>query len=173
MKTLNLPCSKDELKSLRCKEKVLLNGYIYTARDAAHKKLVALIKDSKPLPFDLKDQAIYYVGPTPAPKNMAFGSAGPTTSSRMDAYTKDILDQGCSVLIGKGYRSKEVIDELVKNQSVYFVAIGGAGAILGSCVKSSEIIAFPELDTECIRKIKVENFPVFVGIDTLGNNIYE
>ena len=172
-KRIHLPLTKEDIKDLHVGDAVLLTGTIYTARDAAHKKLKELMDQNKKLPFDLKNQIIYYVGPTPSEPNKAFGSAGPTTSSRMDAYTKDMLEHGMIGAIGKGKRSKETKELFQKHQAIYFVALGGAGAILGKCVKSCEMVAFEELLSEAIQKLEVVDFPVFVGYDIYGNDIYE
>lgn len=172
MKRLTLPCKKEELKDLVAGEKVLLSGTVYTARDAAHKKLDDLIKNNQLLPLDLKNQSIYYTGPTQTPPNATFGSAGPTTSTRMDAYTEMMLDQGVQVFIGKGKRSPQVQASLLNHGAVYFVAVGGAGALLGQCVVKAECIAFEELQSEAIRRLEIKDFPVFVGVDTKGKDIY-
>jgi fumarate hydratase subunit beta len=161
------------IKDLKAGEKVLISGTIYTARDAAHIKFMELLKEGKDLPVDLEGQIIYYVGPTPTPPGKIIGSAGPTTSSRMDKMTPSLLEMGLKGIIGKGNRSKEVLDSLTNNKAVYFAALGGAGAILAKSVKSSEIVAFPELGTEAVRKLLVENFPAVVVIDIKGNNAYE
>ncbi len=173
MKILNLPCTKEDLKALKVNDKVLLNGYIYTARDAAHQRLVSTIENGEKLPLDLNNAAIYYVGPTKTPPGQHIGSAGPTTATRMDKYTPSILNEGVNILIGKGKRSVEVKDALKKHQGVYLIAIGGAGAILSNAVVENELIAYEDLDSEAIRKLKVKDFPVFVGIDLDGNDIYE
>lgn len=172
MKRLTLPCNKEELQGLIAGEQVLLSGIVYTARDAAHKKIDELVKNDQPLPFDLKNQSIYYTGPTQTPPNKACGSAGPTTSTRMDAYMDMMLDQGVQVFIGKGKRSPEVITSLQNHGAVYFVAVGGAGALLGKCVTKAECIAFEELQSEAVRCLEIKDFPVFVGVDTKGNDIY-
>ncbi len=172
MKKIKTPISEDVRKTLKVGEKIYLSGTIYTARDAAHKKLCEMIANNEPLPFDLKDATIYYVGPTKTPPHANFGSAGPTTSTRMDAYTPTLLNLGLGSMIGKGYRTDEVKKAITSNNAVYFVAIGGAGAYLSQCIHSSEDVAFLELESEAIRKLEVINFPVFVGIDCLGNDIY-
>jgi len=151
----------------------LLSGTIYTARDAAHKKLFELIQKGKKLPVVLEGRIIYYVGPTPARKGQVIGSAGPTTAGRMDKYTPALLDAGVKGMIGKGKRSKEVRDAIIKNKAIYFVTYGGAGAFLSKRIKSSKIIAYPELGTEAIREIEVEDFPVIVAIDSKGGVINE
>lgn len=173
MKRLNLPLSKEERLSLKAGEAVLLSGEIYTARDAAHKKIHELIKDGKELPFELNDAVIYYVGPTPAKENQVIGSAGPTTSGRMDPYTPELLDRGLKGMIGKGRRSEEVKEAMMRNQAVYFVAVGGAGALLSHAVVKREMVAFEELLAEAVTKLTVKDFPCFVGIDCEGNDIYD
>ncbi len=173
MKRIQTPISEEVRKSLKVGEKVYLNGIIYTARDAAHKRLCELIKDKKPLPLPLKDATIYYVGPTKTPPHATFGSAGPTTSTRMDSYTPTLLNLGLGAMIGKGYRSLEVKKAIAEYNAIYFVAIGGAGAYLSQCITHSEDVAFLDLDSEAIRKLEVKDFPVFVGIDCDGSDIYE
>lgn len=170
---LETPFTIEKAKSLKAGDTVLISGTIYTARDAAHKRLCELAAKGKELPFDIKDQIIYYVGPTPAKPGMALGSAGPTTSYRMDAYTKTLLDLGLRGMIGKGLRSPEVVESMKENGAVYFAAIGGAAALIGKSVKKAELIAYEDLGSEAIRKLTVENLPVVVVIDSLGNNLYE
>ncbi len=172
-KRISAPLIKEELVELKAGDYVYISGTIYSARDAAHKRLYETMLEEKEIPIDLKDNIIYYLGPTPAKEGQVIGSAGPTTSSRMDKYTPLLLDHGLNGMIGKGKRSKEVIDSIVKNKAVYFAAVGGAGALLSKCIKSSEIIAYDDLGTEAIRKMKVEDFPVIVVIDSEGNNLYE
>jgi fumarate hydratase subunit beta len=162
MKRLDLPLTKVDISGLKAGDEVLINGTLYTARDAAHKK---------GLPLDLKGQAIYYVGPTPAKKGKVIGSAGPTTSSRMDKYTPVMLKKGLAAMIGKGKRSPEVISAIIKNRAVYFAAIGGAGAYLSKKIVSSEVVAYPELGTEAVRRIEVRDFPAVVAIDPKGRMI--
>lgn len=157
---------------LRAGDEALLSGVIYTARDAAHKKLYELLSAGKPLPFDARGAIIYYVGISPPKPGCAVGAAGPTTSSRMDAYTPSLLDAGVKGFIGKGARSKEVMEALKAHEAVYFAAMGGAGALLSSCIKSCEIVAFEELGTEAVRRLTVEKMPVVVAADTLGNDVY-
>lgn len=169
---IRLPEEINKFVELKSGDYVEISGTIYTARDAAHKKMKELIDKNESLPFDIKDNGIYYVGPTPS-GNRVYGSAGPTTSSRMDVYTPELLDMGMKFMIGKGRRSKEVKEAIVRNKAVYFVAAGGAGALLGSCVTKVEDVAFEELLSESIKKLTVIDFPVFVGIDTDGNDIYE
>ena len=172
-KHLNVPANTEELAELKSGDYVYLTGTIYTARDAAHKRMYETLLDGKELPVDVKGQFIYYLGPTPAREGQVIGSAGPTTSSRMDKYTPTMLDQGLKGMIGKGKRGPEVIEAIRRNQSVYFAAVGGAGALLSKCIKEAEVIAYDDLGTEAIRKLRVENFPVIVVIDNQGNNLYE
>lgn len=172
-KILQPPLKTKDIEKLTCGDKVMLYGTIYTARDAAHKRLIQLLEDGKPLPFDIKDQIIYYVGPTPEKPGEIIGSAGPTTSGRMDPYTPRLLDAGLRGMIGKGQRSKEVIEAIVRNKSVYFAATGGAGVLLAKSIKKSKIVAYDDLGTEAIREIYVENFPCIVAIDSKGKNLYE
>ena len=171
--TLNTPLSKDILKKLRVGDEVRLNGVVYTARDAAHKCLVEMLQQKEKLPFDIKGQVIYYVGPCPAKPGKVIGSAGPTTSGRMDIYTPLLIGEGLAGMIGKGLRSKEVIESMMKHGAVYFGAIGGVGALMAKHIVYQEIVAFPELGPEALRKIEVVDFPVFVVIDSYGNNLYE
>ena len=166
-KYVSLPLNEENISELKSGDYVYLNGVIYSARDAAHKRM------QEGIPFDIKNQTIYYLGPSPAREGNVIGSAGPTTSSRMDKYTPRLLDLGLKGMIGKGKRSKEVIDSIIKNKAVYFAAVGGAGALLSKCIKSSEIIAYDDIGTEAIRKMTVENFPVIVVVDSYGNNLYE
>lgn len=169
----SLPMTKEQLSSLHAGQSVLLSGVLYTARDAAHKRIVELLAQGAPLPFSLDNAAIYYVGPTPAFDGMALGSAGPTTSSRCDKYTIPLLKNGLTVMIGKGKRSEEVKQEICQRGAVYLAAIGGAGAMLSRCIKSSEVIAFEELGTEAVRKLYVENFPAIVINDCHGEDYYQ
>lgn len=170
---INAPLKKEELTKLNAGDYVYITGTIYSARDAAHKRMYDSMKKGEKIPMELKDNVIYYLGPTPAKPGQVIGSAGPTTSSRMDKYTPLLLENGLNGMIGKGKRSKEVIDAIKKNKAVYFAAIGGAGALLSKCIKKSEIIAYDDLGTEAIRKMEVENLPVIVVIDSNGNNLYE
>lgn len=170
---LTTPFNREDLKDLRAGDLVYITGYIYTARDAAHKRLVELLDKGEKLPFDQKGALIYYVGPTPAKEGEPIGSAGPTTSYRMDAYTPQMLDAGLMAMVGKGKRNKEVIDKIVEHGAVYFTAIGGAAALIKSCVKTAELICYEDLGAEALRKLYVEDFPVTVTIDSLGNNLYE
>ena len=162
-----------EIQTLKAGDAILLSGTIYTARDAAHKRLCALLEEGKELPFDIKNSIIYYVGPTPTKSGKIFGSAGPTTSYRMDAYAPLLLDQGLKGMIGKGLRNEEVINSIIKNQAVYFGAIGGAGALIGKSVVKAEIIAYEDLGSEAIQKLEVVDMHLTVVIDKDGNNLYE
>lgn len=173
MKCLTTPLTNEVINDLKAGDEAFLNGIIYTARDAAHKKLIELINQDTPLPFSLEGQIIYYVGPTPAPPGMVIGAAGPTTSSRLDPYTPTLLKAGLKGMIGKGKRSREVIDAIKKYKAIYFVAIGGAGALLSKCIYEAKLIAYPELGPEAIYKLKVRDLPVFVGNDIYGNDLYE
>ncbi|MGI6739264.1 MAG: Fe-S-containing hydro-lyase [Christensenellales bacterium] len=173
MISLQLPLKDEDILSLRAGDSVLLTGHLYTARDAAHKRLVELVDAGKPLPFDIKNETIYYVGPAPAPPGHAVGSAGPTTSYRMDAYTPKLLELGLKGMIGKGKRSDEVIEAIKKHSAVYLGATGGAAALISKSIISSEIVAYPDLGAEAIRRFTVKNFPVIVLIDCLGNNQYD
>lgn len=170
---ITMPLTKEKIEDLKAGDSVLLTGTIYTARDAAHKRLVELLDGGKELPFDIKDQGIYYVGPTPAKEGQPIGSAGPTTSYRMDAYTPQLLEKGLKAMIGKGMRNEEVIEAMKKHGAVYFGAIGGAAALTAKCVKSAEVIAYEELGAEAIRKLYVEDLPLVVVIDAKGNNYYK
>lgn len=172
-KYITTPITKEITKSLHSGDYVYITGTIYTARDAAHKRMYEILEEGKTLPINLKDQIIYYMGPSPAREGRPIGSAGPTTASRMDKYTPRFLDLGLGAMIGKGKRSKEVIDAIVRNDSVYFAAVGGAGALLSKCITSSEIIAYNDLGTEAIRRLTVEKLPVIVVVDSQGNNLYE
>lgn len=170
---ITMPLTKKKIEDLKAGDSVLLTGTIYTARDAAHKRLVELLDGGKELPFDIKDQGIYYVGPTPAKEGQPIGSAGPTTSYRMDAYTPQLLEKGLKAMIGKGMRNEEVIEAMKKHGAVYFGAIGGAAALTAKCVKSAEVIAYEDLGAEAIRKLYVEDLPLVVVIDAKGNNYYK
>ena len=170
---LSTPLSKVEAKKLRAGDRCLISGVIYTARDAAHQRLCALVDEGKPLPFAIKDAVIYYVGPTPAKKGQAIGSAGPTTSYRMDAYSPALILRGLSGMIGKGKRGDAVIEAIKEHGAVYFGAIGGCGALLSRCIKKSEVIAYEDLGAEAVRRLDVEDLPVVVIIDSEGNNLYE
>ena len=162
-----------ELETLRAGDSVLLSGTIYTGRDAAHKRLCALVAEGKPLPFDIRGQVIYYAGPCPAKPGDAIGSCGPTTSYRMDAYAPTLCDLGLIGMIGKGQRSPAVIDAIRRNGGVYFAATGGAGALIAGSVKAARVIAFEDLGTEAIRELQVEDLPLIVAIDSEGGNLYE
>ncbi len=168
-----LPTTKDELAQLKAGDMVFLSGTIYTARDAAHKRMSETLDEGKELPINIEGSTIYYMGPSPAREGRPIGSAGPTTASRMDKYAPRLLDMGLTGMIGKGKRSREVIDAIVRNGAVYFAAIGGAGALLSKAITSSEVVAYDDLGTEAIRKLTVENFPAIVVIDAQGNNLYE
>lgn len=172
-KKIQAPFKKEELKMLRAGDYVKITGTIYTARDAAHKRLSEALEKGEKLPVEIEGITIYYLGPTPAREGKVIGSAGPTTSSRMDKYTPRMLDLGMAAMIGKGKRTKEVQEAIVRNGAVYFAAVGGAGALLSKCIQSSEVIAYEDLGTEAIRKLYVENMPVIVVIDSQGNNLYE
>ncbi|MBE5994995.1 MAG: Fe-S-containing hydro-lyase [Paenibacillaceae bacterium] len=170
---INAPVSKEDAQKLKAGDYVYLTGTIYTARDAAHKRMKETLDKKENLPFDIKGNVIYYMGPSPAREGRPIGSAGPTTASRMDRYTPQLLDLGLGAMIGKGKRSKEVIDAIIRNQSVYFAAVGGAGALLSKCIVSSNVIAYEDLGTEAIRCLEIKDFPVIVVIDSEGNNLYE
>lgn len=188
-KIINVPFTREQVSELKAGDYVYLTGTLYSARDAAHKRLYdsinnceknsdekmdgKMLYEQSVLPLDLTDNIFYYLGPTPAKEGQVIGSAGPTTSSRMDKYTPLLLSKGLIGMIGKGKRSKEVIDSIVENKAVYFAAVGGAGALLSKCIKESEVIAYDDLGTEAIRKMRVEDFPVIVVIDSEGNNLYE
>ena len=172
-KYIKAPLEKEIVKTLRAGDFVYITGTIYTARDAAHKRMDETLREGKELPVPLKDEIVYYMGPSPARDGRVIGSAGPTTASRMDKYTPKLLDLGLGGMIGKGKRSKEVIDAIIRNQSVYFAAVGGAGALLSKCIQESEVVAYDDLGTEAIRRLTVKNFPVIVVIDCEGNNLYE
>ena len=171
--SITLPLTREKARELRAGDSCLLSGVIYTARDAAHKRLCALADEGKELPFPVKDATIYYVGPTPAKPGQAIGSAGPTTSYRMDAYSPTLIALGETGMIGKGKRGPEVIAAMKEHGAVYFGAIGGCGALLSRCIKSAKVVAYEDLGAEAIRELVVENFPAVVIIDSLGNNLYE
>jgi fumarate hydratase subunit beta len=170
---LNTNNINEWVEKLEKGDRVYLSGTIFTARDAAHKKLVALLEKNEPLPFELMNSIIYYAGPTPAKNKLAIGSIGPTTSSRMDCFTPLLLDNGLKAMIGKGGRNKDVVDSMVKNKAVYFAAVGGAGALYSGAVTSCEVIAFEELGCESVKKLTIKDFPVTVAIDSLGNSLFE
>ena len=167
------PVGRETAEELRAGDYVYITGTIYTARDAGHKRMYETLREGGDLPINIEGQAIYYMGPSPAREGRPIGSAGPTTASRMDKYTPELLDLGMGAMIGKGKRSQEVIDAVVRNKAVYFAAVGGAGALLSKCITSSEIVAYEDLGTEAIRKLTVVNLPVIVVIDSKGNNLYE
>ncbi len=172
-KRLTLPLSENERTSLRVGDYVFLTGTIYTARDAAHKRMQECINAGEKLPFDVNGQTIYYMGPSPERPGQVIGSAGPTTASRMDKYAPTLLNLGLKGMVGKGKRTQEVQDAVVKNQALYFAAVGGAGALISKCIQSSEMIAYEDLGAEAIRRLEVKDLPVVVILDTKGNNLYE
>ena len=173
MKKIILPLTLTKIKDLKIGDEVLLSGIIYTARDKAHQYLVTLIKNHKKLPIDLKNQVIYYCGPTAKPKNKIIGSCGPTTSSRMDKFTPILLQKGLSAMIGKGRRCEEVVSAIKKYKAIYFLTYAGCGALLSKYVKKAKILAFPKFGPEAILELEVKDFPVIVGIDYLGKSIYK
>ena len=170
---IETPFTREKVKTLKAGDSCLISGTIYTARDAAHKRLKELIDENKPLPINLKDSIIYFVGPTPAKEGQVIGSAGPTTSYRMDAYSPTLIAQGLTGMIGKGKRGPEVVAAMKEHGAVYFGAIGGCGALLSKCIKKAEVIAYEDLGAEAIRRLEVEDFPAIVIIDSEGNNLYE
>ena len=170
---ITAPITKETAKTLHAGDYVYITGTIYTARDAAHKRMQETLQRGEALPLEMKGNVIYYMGPSPAREGRPIGSAGPTTASRMDKYAPELLDLGLGAMIGKGKRSQEVKDAIVRNGSVYFAAVGGAGALLSKCILSSEVIAYDDLGTEAIRKLQVKDFPGIVVIDSEGNNLYE
>ena len=172
-KYLNVPMHREEAAKLRSGDMVYLTGTIFAARDAAHKQMWEALDRGETLPIDIEEAVIYYMGPSPARKGHPIGSAGPTTAGRMDPYAPRFLDMGLSAMIGKGKRSQAVKDAIVRNGAVYFAAIGGAGALLSKCIKESEVVAYEDLGAEAIRKLRVENFPVIVVIDSSGQDLYE
>lgn len=172
-KVIHTPLTREMVRELKSGDSCLITGTIYTARDAAHKRLCELAAQGKPLPLEIQDSIIYFVGPTPAKPGQAIGSAGPTTSYRMDAYSPTLISMGLTGMIGKGKRNSEVIDAMKEHGAVYFGAIGGCGALLSKCIKHAEIIAYEDLGAEAIRRLEVEDFPVVVIIDSQGNNLYE
>lgn len=173
MKRIMLPLTEEVARSLKAGDRVLLSGYVYTSRDAGHKRMCELLEKGEPLPFDIKNSVIYYVGPTPAKEGAVIGSAGPTTSGRMDKYAPLLMKIGLRGMIGKGARTDEVVDAIKKHKCIYFGAIGGAGALLSECVKSNELIAYEDLGAEALRKLYVEDMPLTIIIDSFGNNLYE
>lgn len=170
---ITTPITAEVTKNLKAGDYVYITGTIYVARDAAHKRMMEALQRGEQLPIDIKDASIYYMGPSPAREGRPIGSAGPTTASRMDKYAPALLDLGGKAMIGKGKRTKEVADAIIRNKAVYFAAIGGAGALLSKCITKSEIICYEDLGAEAIRKIEVKDFPVIVVIDSEGNNLYE
>ncbi len=170
---LQTPLTEDKISNLKAGDSVLLSGIIYSARDAAHKRLVDLLNEGKELPLNIKDETIYYVGPSPAKPGNIIGSAGPTTSYRMDAYAPTLMNLGLRGMIGKGARNNEVIEAIKRNKAVYFGAIGGAAALIGKSIIKSEIIAYEDLGAEAIRKMEVKDMPLVVIIDAEGNNLYD
>ena len=170
---INVADLKEVAKTLRAGDSVTLSGTVYTARDAAHKRITEIMANGGELPFSLDGAVIYYAGPTPAPEGLAIGSCGPTTSSRMDGFAPKLLDNGLVAMIGKGQRSDEVCAAIERNEAVYFCAIGGAGALASRCIKSSKVIAFDDLGCESVKKLEIENFPLIVAIDCKGGNLYK
>jgi fumarate hydratase subunit beta len=171
-KIINLPLTDKVIAELKTGENVFLNGVIYAARDAAHKRIVEALENGKPLPFELKGQTIYYMGPTPARPGQVIGSAGPTSSYRMDIYAPRLMEEGLKGMIGKGQRTQAVLDAMKKYQAVYFAAIGGTGALIAKSIKKADIIAYPELGAEAVLKLEVENFPITVINDIYGGDLY-
>lgn len=170
---IKAPLTREEARKLKAGDSCLISGTVYTARDAAHKRLCELVEQGKELPIDLRDSVIYFVGPAPAKPGQVIGSAGPTTSYRMDAYSPTLIALGQTGMIGKGKRGPEVVAAMKKYGAVYFGAIGGCGALLSRCIKRSELVAYEDLGAEAIRRLEVEDFPVVVVIDSEGNNLYE
>ncbi|MDP8200873.1 MAG: Fe-S-containing hydro-lyase [Candidatus Tenebribacter burtonii] len=170
---LTTPLKTEDLEKLKIGDQVYITGTVYTGRDAAHKRLVELLKKGEKLPFDPKGQIIYYVGPAPAPPGKPIGSAGPTTSYRMDPYAPALLDVGMKAMIGKGPRDQSVIDSMIKNKAVYLAAVGGAAVVVAKSIKESKVIAYEDLGPEAIREMRVENFPCIVANDVYGNDIYK
>ena len=172
-KHITTPITAEVTRDLHAGDYVYISGIIYVARDAAHKRFMETLDQGDKLSFSLEDSVIYYMGPSPAREGRPIGSAGPTTASRMDKYAPRLLDLGQKAMIGKGRRTQEVIDAIVRNQAVYFAAVGGAGALLSKCIKKSELVCYGDLGAEAVLKLAVENFPVIVVIDSEGNNLYE
>lgn len=172
-KIIRTPITEDKTKELKVGDYVYISGKMYVARDAAHKRMIETLDRGEELPISIEDSTIYYMGPSPAREGHPIGSAGPTTATRMDKYAPLLLDLGQKAMIGKGRRSKEVIDSIIKNKAVYFAAVGGAGALLSKCIKNSQIICYEDLGAEAILQIEVENFPAVVVIDSEGNNLYD
>ena len=171
--SVKAPLSREDARKLKAGDSCLISGVIYTARDAAHKRLCELVAQGKELPMEIRDAVIYFVGPTPAKEGQVIGSAGPTTSYRMDAYSPTLIAQGQTGMIGKGKRNDQVIAAMKEHGAVYFGAIGGCGALLAKCIKKAEIVAYEDLGAEAIRRLEVEDFPAVVIIDSRGNNLYE
>lgn len=172
-KKVTIPMTEDTVRQLRAGDRVLLSGTVYTGRDAAHKRWHALLETGEPMPFDPKGQVIYYVGPAPAPPGRVIGSAGPTSSYRMDPYAPELIAHGIAGMIGKGLRSQAVIDAMVQYGAVYFVATGGAAALIAQSIVAQETIAYEDLGTEAVRRLEIRDFPAIVAIDACGSNIYE
>ena len=172
-KYINTPITEEVTKNLKAGDYVYITGSMYVARDAAHKRMIEALENGEELPIDIKDATIYYMGPSPAREGRPIGSAGPTTATRMDKYAPTLLDLGEKAMIGKGKRSKEVLDAIVRNNAVYFAAVGGAGALLSKCIIKSEVVCYEDLGAEAILKMEVKNFPVIVVVDKDGNNLYE
>ncbi len=170
---INAPLDEKTVEKLQAGDYVYITGTIYTARDAAHKRMYEALEEGKKLPISMKNNIIYYMGPSPAREGRPIGSAGPTTASRMDKYTPSLLDLGLKGMIGKGKRMPEVKDAMMRNGAVYFAAVGGAGALLSKCIETSEVVAYEDLGTEAIRRLTVKNFPVIVVMDSAGNDLYE
>ena len=170
---INAPITREQARELKSGDYIYITGTIYTARDAAHKRMEETLDKGEELPFPVEGNIIYYMGPSPAREGRPIGSAGPTTASRMDRYPPALLDLGLGAMIGKGKRSQEVIDAIVRNGCVYFAAVGGAGALLSKCITSSQVIAYEDLGTEAVRRLEVKDFPAVVVIDSRGNNLYE
>ena len=172
-KHITVPMKKETVATLKAGDYVYLTGMVYTARAAAHKRMYEILQEGGELPIDIQGQVIYYMGPSPAREGRPIGSAGPTTASRMDKYAPQLLDLGLGAMIGKGKRNQAVIDAIVRNGSVYFAAVGGAGALLSKCIKRADVIAYDDLGTEAIRRLEIEDLPAIVVIDSEGNNLYE
>jgi len=172
-KAITTPLTREDTRALKCGEELLLSGTIYTARDAAHARIIEAIRQGKSLPFPIENAIIYYVGPTPAKPGQVIGSAGPTTSTRMDIFTPELISAGMVGTIGKGIRSPDAISAMCKHGAVYFGALGGAGALLAKCILSSEVVAYEDLGAEAVRKLEVKNMPLTVIIDSEGNNLYK
>jgi fumarate hydratase subunit beta len=172
-KKIVAPLTDEQIEDLRAGDNVLISGYVYAARDTVHKRLVNLLNEGKELPIDLKGQVVYYVGPTPAKPGYASGSAGPTSSYRMDSYSPRLMDQGLKGMIGKGLRNDAVVESMIKNKAVYFAATGGAAALIAKSIKKVEMVAYEELGAEALQKMTVVDFPAIVVIDSKGNNLYQ